>query len=471
VGAAKATSLNSKPPKESQKEVSTFKNLIPCTEKYNDVSQTINNRKWLSNDQRKTLLEVNEFFVKLSSNREEKEVSNALPPFEPLDNKISDAHINDLELEGKKAFSSKDSSSGSWAPNDGLGSDYSGDWRWWLMMRTYPEAIDDAFGNIKDGELPPIIDRDEDAEYFGNRMERLMHRDMRGVSSDHSSHLAESVESVTKKVTINLIKTHPLFQNKKYTMPYDSYPYNFWLRRKIGSDHIPTLKTRACFCKEDDGTKYPIFKIKGDLINQLFTPVKLGTNGINTYIQLDSGAATNLIGSDMANELDKMGLINFTYDNLINELTDVQNNVINQSRKPINVTLWFDDNKEIRVAFQVVENLEYPLLGIGSMVENDISIINSNCECYLCIGNINAKSTLIRNASTTPSDIFLSDQVVIKSGLNKVSCYSSIAEGVVNTMEEGVFIDTIIRIPTQTVKFVDHHVELLINNLSQNDFE
>jgi len=217
---------------------------------------------------------------------------------------------------------------------------------------------------------------------------------------------------------------------------------------------------------------YQIKKVENQFINQLYTPVSLGKNGIDTYIQLDSGAATNLISAKMADELDKKGLINFTYNSINSELTDVQNNVINQTRMPINVTLWFNENKSIDVYFQVVENLEHPLLGIGSMVENNISIINDNNESFLCVGSVSDSTAVIRNVHFQPNEIFLSQKTIIKSGINKVSCYSIVSEGIIDIREdEQAFNETVIKVPSQSIKINDFQADIQIINESENDFE
>ena len=96
---------------------------------------------------------------------------------------------------------------------------------------------------------------------------------------------------------------------------------------------------------------------------QVFTPILMGRTRprFKTYIQLDSGASTNLIGAKMARYLRENNLINFTYPSIKTLLTDVQHNESPQPFKPFNVTLHFD-TVDIDMCFHVLQDLEYRLL-------------------------------------------------------------------------------------------------------------
>ncbi len=77
-----------------------------------------------------------------------------------------------------------------------------------------------------------------------------------------------------------------------------------------------------------------ILQIGERVSNQLFTPLSIGNknNGLQTYIQLDSGATTNLMGVKMAEALKNQNLVNFTYPTFRAYLTDVQCKEICQPR-------------------------------------------------------------------------------------------------------------------------------------------
>ena len=551
-GAAKATSLISKPPKlnrssdctknrsinginfQPKKEIEPFEVPpiisvdITTNEKDNDVLDNIMKNKWLSKNQRKTLMEVNEFFRKIKNQDKKKS---------PVKKKseVKTIKLPNCDLP-KKTKNYPDSDSR-----------YSGDFRWWYMMRTYPDVMTNT------------IDYDEDLDYYMDRLYHWQQRDIFGESkSNHSSDPLQSVETITQRVTEQTIKAHPTFskefnQSHQARLPQHKKPIraqinrirathkfnkidiksnhqdkSFWrstkrffslfmmwlasliccdhrsmperkgmklkalrqfqgqylsrsdllLKRKIKLFQSQRLKRRNCSnqkeqreCRNPILMGYQINKVNNKFINQLFTPVKLGLNGIDTHIQLDSGAATNLISADMADELEQKGLINFTYKSIKSQLTDVQNKVINQTRMPINVTLWFNETKSVNVYFQVVENLDYPLLGIGSMVENNISIINEEKGSYLCIGSIRDDSAIIRTVHFQPSEIFLSEKTIFHAGINKVSCYSSISEGIID-IEGGKNLDeTVIKVPNQSLKITNHCADIQIINRSENDFE
>ena len=207
-GAAKATSLFSKPPKlnkssdctknrsinginfQPKKEIEPFEVPpiisvdITTNEKDNDVLDNIMKNKWLSKNQRKTLMEVNEFFRKIKNQDRKKS-----PDKKKSEIKTLKLPNDDLP---KKAKNYPDSDSR-----------YSGDFRWWYMMRTYPDVMTNT------------IDYDEDLDYYMDRLYHWQQRDIFGESkSNHSSDPLQSVETITQRVTEQTIKAHPTFSKE-----------------------------------------------------------------------------------------------------------------------------------------------------------------------------------------------------------------------------------------------------------------
>jgi len=205
-------------------------------------------------------------------------------------------------------------------------------------------------------------------------------------------------------------------------------------------------------------------------LNQLFTPVKIGSvdKNIPAHVQLDSGAGTNLISKDLAKKLSDLGLINFTHEKLGRTLTDVQNNLIAQPQNPINITLIFG-NKSINVSFHVVEKLEFPILGLPTMINKNMSIINNGNDSFLYIGGVENPEAVIQNIRTMEDEVLLFDDVVIKQGINKTQCYTHFQNGIVEVKACKTFNKTCITIPTQTVEVRDHLMNIQLINYSQNE--
>ena len=205
-------------------------------------------------------------------------------------------------------------------------------------------------------------------------------------------------------------------------------------------------------------------------MNQLFTPVTFGLSekGVSAHLQLDSGASTNLIGKHLAKKLLDQGLVNFTYDKPGRKLTDVQHKEIFQPRNPINVTAIFG-NKPIDICFHVVENLEFPLLGLATMVSTKMSIINDDKESYLYIGSITNPEVRIKNVRMLEDEVLLFDEVKIRNGINNVKCYTNISDGIVEVKADRVFEKTCITVPYQTVKVVNYETNINLFNESQNE--
>jgi len=493
---------------KSKKEVPHFE--VPPVE-----TLKINNEN--SPAQKKTLAEVNTFFRKLQTEKAKS-----------LESKLDE----DAEKKRKQAE----------------GDDWSFRFKWQQRLCPGLESID----------------LNENVEYFMSRYERYYHEENGSISarSGTESNLYDSIESVTEKVTDNIVKANSHFradkqiENKSSAGDKEKSPQisvnlvrakirkPIWRKRSLVKQSaaikqcqitnriklffLSTFMWMISFIYRSSLTKnekkgikmnalnkfnldmrennvifqkklrefktkrkkkdvlekvesskqvplcmgYQINQISNKFMNQLFTPITLGTNdGIDTFIQLDSGAATNLISAKMAQDLEDKGLINFTYKQIPSELTDVQNNIIAQTRKPINVTLWFGKEKSINVCFQVVENLEYPLLGMASMVANNISIINDNNESFLCVGSIKDDATFIRNVQFHSREIFLSDKTLVRAGINKVSCYTSIPNGLLKVEEPIEVGNTVIKIPPQTLYANKHQLELQILNQSENSLE
>ena len=211
--------------------------------------------------------------------------------------------------------------------------------------------------------------------------------------------------------------------------------------------------------------------VERKLHNQLFTPISFGKDAIlNSHIQLDSGASTNLIGKKMALKLVELGLVNYIHVSQQTMLFDVQKNLIVQPHNPINVTITFGSTP-VDISFNVVESLEYPLLGVTTMIAANMSIINNNNESFLLIGEFNNPETIVKNLTSEPNNVLLLKNENIISGINKVSCFSCIEQGVVEISPKNEFKDTCLFIPQQSVEINDFKAELQIYNLSDSSFE
>ena len=215
-----------------------------------------------------------------------------------------------------------------------------------------------------------------------------------------------------------------------------------------------------------------IKSVDNHMANQLFSPVRLGhqNEGIKTFIQLDSGATTNLMGAKMGNFLLENKLINFVYPYSRSLLTDVQHNEIIQPLKPINITLLFD-NIFINACFHIVQDLEYPLLGLSTMLNNDMSILNEKQDSYLVIGQISQPKAIVKNVRNIQDELLSADNVILQPGINFVKCNINLDHGVMNVTAFEDFKVTCLQLPKQTI-FVDKNsTEICIKNLSSNNCE
>ncbi len=203
----------------------------------------------------------------------------------------------------------------------------------------------------------------------------------------------------------------------------------------------------------------------------LYTPVKFGSgvNQIDSQVQLDSGSSTNLMGKNLALSLIEKGLINYMYAEQTIDMYDVQKNLILQPLNPINIDVSYG-TKVIPTRFQVVESLDYPLLGLGSMINANMSIVSHNNDSYLYVGDITNPDSIVKNFTTSPNDILLMDDVHILPGINKISCVSSMASGVVEIKNNSDFEDTCLYVPMQYITIKDYQINMLAYNLSENVF-
>ena len=210
---------------------------------------------------------------------------------------------------------------------------------------------------------------------------------------------------------------------------------------------------------------HEIKNVSSNFKNQLFTPVTLGKNGYDTHIQLDSGATVNLIDRKMAEEIIARDLINYVHINQQTELVDVQQNVIKQSHKPINVTCYFN-GVPVNICFHVVENLGRPLLGLSTMLNANMSIINNDNHSFLLIGSLSNPQAMIENYKIMEDEILLLDNQKLEYGINKVSCYSALENGEVEISPSSDFSNTCLFIPQQSVQIKNHKVNLQVYNLA-----
>jgi len=212
-----------------------------------------------------------------------------------------------------------------------------------------------------------------------------------------------------------------------------------------------------------------IMQINENFVHQLFTPLSFGdkNNGLKTYIQLDSGATTNLMGVKMADMLGSRNFINFIYPTFRAYLTDVQNQEIIQPRKPINVTLFFR-NVSINACFHIVENLEFPLLGLETMLENDISILNENRDSYLVIGNVSHPREVIKNVNSVQEDVFNINHECLQPGINLIRCKTVFPFGTIYVGNCDESESSCLSISPQ-IRFVnDNEFEITVKNSSGN---
>ena len=219
---------------------------------------------------------------------------------------------------------------------------------------------------------------------------------------------------------------------------------------------------------QNDNIKYTI----GQEPNQLFTPVKMGrlNPSYSTYVQLDSGASTNLMGIKMARFLCESELINFVYPTKRTILTDVQHNEISQPIKPLNITLHFGDIP-IEVCFHIVRDLEYPLLGLDTMMSNNMSILNENPDSYLLIGNITQPRGVIKNVRCALDEVVTVEHSNLQPGINFVTCRTTMPYGLISVDNNEIFCHTCFQIGKQTVFVQNNEVDIMIKNRSENNCE
>ena len=210
--------------------------------------------------------------------------------------------------------------------------------------------------------------------------------------------------------------------------------------------------------------------INDQLKNQLFTPVLLGPEGISSHIQLDCGASVNLISKSLAQQLFDRNLVNYSYNNVESYLVDVQKNEIKQSFKPINVTCYFNDHP-INICFHVVDELDKPLLGLSTMLNSNMSILNNNNKSFLLIGPLTDPITIIENKKYLEDDILLLDDQNLNLGVNKVSCFSNIKNGYIQITPSNDFTGSCIQIPEQISQVTNHKLNLEICNLTEQQFQ
>jgi len=214
--------------------------------------------------------------------------------------------------------------------------------------------------------------------------------------------------------------------------------------------------------------------IEEKIASQLFTPIKIGRAEprLNTFIQLDSGASTNLMGMEMARYLTDNKLVNFTYPSSKIILTDVQHNEIIQPLKPINITILFG-KIAIEVPFHILRNLDYPLLGLKTMIDHKMSIINEEKESYLAIGNVTQPTSIIKTVRTIENELKVLGDTTLKPGLNVVQCVTAIPAGQLFDYRLSLqeWEDTCVTIMRQSAFVIDNKVDLFIKNNSENDLE
>jgi len=212
--------------------------------------------------------------------------------------------------------------------------------------------------------------------------------------------------------------------------------------------------------------------IEEKIASQLFTPIKIGRKEpkFQTFIQLDSGASTNLMGMDMARHLNDNYLVNFVYPSSKTILTDVQHNEIAQPLKPINVTILFG-NEAIEMPFHILKDLEYPLLGLKTMIDNKMSIINEHENSYLAIGNVTSPKSIIRTVRSIENELNILGDTKLHPGINLVRCTTQVPSGQLVITDNGEWLDTCITICNQSTTVTDNKLDLLIMNQSENYLE
>ncbi len=227
-------------------------------------------------------------------------------------------------------------------------------------------------------------------------------------------------------------------KNAQSDIPYDSA----LVKQEKSSIDLPTLEHMFI-----ENVKY----IEEKIANQLFSPIKIGRTEprFHTFIQLDSGASTNLMGMEMARHLNDNNLVNFVYPSSKTILTDVQHNEIAQPLKPINVTLLFDKTT-IEMPFHILRDLEYPLLGLTTMIDNKMSIINEEKESYLTIGNVTQPKSIIRTVRNIENELKILGDTMLHPGINLVKCSTQIPSGELHISDNKEWLDTCLHITNQS---------------------
>ena len=286
-----------------------------------------------------------------------------------------------------------------------------------------------------------------------------------------------SFSNVINEIT----KNSAIFKGKKLKAVVElSKKLNLPLKQKLMQLKMGRRKKKklpSLWVTKETNSTQPLFlgqeinNINRDLKHQLFTPICFGEiNGLKSYVQLDSGATANLIGKDLALDLIKRNLVNSIHNKQKTVLFDVQHRIINQPLNPIDISVMFGSTP-VKICFNVVDNLQFPLLGAGTMINSNMSIINNNNSSCLLIGDPLKPDVIVKNSTSFPTDVLLLNDESFKSGINKVTCYSCLDEGTVEISGAENFIDTCLFIPQQSIEIKNHKSELQIYNLSENKFD
>jgi hypothetical protein len=151
-------------------------------------------------------------------------------------------------------------------------------------------------------------------------------------------------------------------------------------------------------------------------------------------------------------------------------LTDVQNKEIFQPVKPINLTIYFE-KVPVKACFHVINDLKYPLLGLSTMLANDLSIINENRDSYLLIGKISEPKEMIRNVNRIDDELYSSTSVTLHSGVNFVQCTTFLNNCEVDISPISEYKDACLKLCDSKIIIRNNVAEIMIKNLSFFDIE
>ncbi len=124
------------------------------------------------------------------------------------------------------------------------------------------------------------------------------------------------------------------------------------------------------------------------------------------------------------------------------------------------------NNILIKACFHLVNDLEYPVLGLSTMLANDILIINENQDSYLLIGKFLEPKEMIKNIDSIEDKLSFSSNVTLHCEINFVQCATSLNNSDIQISSIKKYNDTCLHLCDSKVRIIDNVAKIMIKNLS-----